>query len=239
MPKEYRMIAFDCDDTLYDQTQPFRAAYDTLFGARNYDIDVEQLFKYSRKYSDIAFKDSQLGKMSMEKMYIFRIQKAFEEYGIQITDEESLTFQYTYQANQRRIFCTDTVKNMLEELKDRVDLAILTNGPSEHQWFKMYDLGLDKYIRKENIFVSGDTPYDKPEKEIFEFMLEKTGHTADETLFVGDSYKSDVLGGKNAGMDTLWMNRRHIQPTETYAGEYQVYTEEEMAELLLKLTKGS
>ncbi|NBH41687.1 HAD hydrolase-like protein, partial [Ligilactobacillus murinus] len=30
-----------------------------------------------------------------------------------------------------------------------------------------------------------------------------------KTLIIGDSLSSDMLGGQNAGIDTLWLNRKH------------------------------
>ena len=35
------------------------------------------------------------------------------------------------------------------------------------------------------------------------------GFNKAKTLIIGDSLSSDMLGGQNAGIDTLWLNRKH------------------------------
>lgn len=58
---------------------------------------IEEIFAVSRKYSDEVFKASTEGTITMEQMYIYRIQKALADFEILITDEQALTFQKYYQ----------------------------------------------------------------------------------------------------------------------------------------------
>lgn len=46
----------------------------------------------------------------MEELYIYRVQKAFEEYNIAITDKEALTFQKVYADRQRHIHMSETME---------------------------------------------------------------------------------------------------------------------------------
>ena len=79
--KEKTAVLFDVDDTLYDQTVPFMEAYAEFFGP-DPDIPAEVIYPVTRKYSDQMFSRAMSGDMSMDEMYIYRVQKAFEEFGI-------------------------------------------------------------------------------------------------------------------------------------------------------------
>lgn len=90
-----KAFLFDVDDTLYDQVQPFARTFYRLYPERN-DIDIHKLFARSRVYSDEVFEDSCTGKITMEEMYIYRVQKALADFDIAISDEQALTFQKYY-----------------------------------------------------------------------------------------------------------------------------------------------
>ena len=79
--KEIQAVLFDVDDTLYDQAQPFAKACEALFG-RVYSFSIDALFASSRRHSDEVFELSRSGAISMEEMYIYRIQRAFADFQI-------------------------------------------------------------------------------------------------------------------------------------------------------------
>lgn len=231
-----KAVLFDVDDTLYHQVSPFEKAYDEVFGVR-FALSVEKLFAASRRRSDEVFELSQSGKISMEEMYIYRIQKAFADMGETITDEEALRFQKHYGENQRHITLPETVAAMLARLREReVPTGIITNGPTEHQWDKVRALGLTRWILPEHVFVSEACGCAKPEPEIFAYAQQALGLTAEECCYVGDSYVNDVLGAKRAGWSVIWVRRRGPEPA---AGQVQpdftVRSDEEMEACIAKL----
>ena len=67
-----RGVVFDVDDTLYDMAQPFFSAYHAIYGAKHH-LPMQKLFLSFRRYSDEKFVDSQMGKMTMDALYIYRI----------------------------------------------------------------------------------------------------------------------------------------------------------------------
>ncbi len=203
-----KAVLFDVDDTLYNQADIFRDAYETVFGTR-FTLDTEKLFTASRRRSDEVFEASQRGEMTMEAMYIYRIQKAFEDLGVAISDEEALLFQEKYAENQRNLKVPDKTAALLEACRAAgVTMGVITNGPSQHQWKKVHALGLEQWIPTEHIFVSGDCGAAKPDPAVFRYAQEKLGLEAADLIFVGDSYENDVIGAKNSGWSVIWVNRR-------------------------------
>ena len=150
-----KAILFDVDDTLYDQTVPFMEAYAEYFGEKP-EVPAEVIYPVTRKYSDAVYSQAMAGEMTMEEMYIYRMQKAFEEFGIRITDQEALDFQKIYADRQHHIHMSPLMQDILAFCSGRADLGIITNGPSEHQWDKVRSLQAEKWIPHENIFVSAD-----------------------------------------------------------------------------------
>lgn len=229
-----KAFLFDIDDTLYDQVQPFARAYDAVFGEK-YEVDVQALFVRSRKRSDEVYEMSLRGEMSMEDMYVYRIQKAFEDLNVLISREDALAFQNEYGKNQSRIEMSDTIMEMLDFCKGKAALGIVTNGPDKHQWNKVHALGLTKWIPESNVFVSGALGVAKPDPDIFQIAMERMDIGAD-SYYIGDSFRNDIVGASGAGLKTIWLNRRgHVTDDRDVIPDYIVTSEEQLYELLQNL----
>ena len=122
-------------EEMYDQTVPFKEAYREYFGA-DPAVPADVIYPVTRKYSDQVYSRAMAGQITMEDMYIYRVQKAFEEFGISITDAQALEFQTIYADRQRHIHMSEQMEAILDYCKGKVELGIITNGPSKHQWNK-------------------------------------------------------------------------------------------------------
>ena len=198
-------LVFDVDDTLYEQIVPFKNAYKSLF---DMDIDMEQFYLLSRHYSDVKFEASRNGEMTMDEYHIYRIQEAAKDLGVCLTAEQALSMQKEYKKNQQKLQMSNITISILELAKENdVKLGIITNGPSEHQWAKIKALGVEKWIAKENIIVSGDYGINKPDVRIFEIMQEKLQLPNASLYYIGDSIENDIVEANNAGWKSIWINR--------------------------------
>ena len=208
-------LVFDVDDTLYEQIVPFENAFRSLF---DIDIDMEKFYLLSRYYSDVKFEASRNGEMTMDEYHIYRIQEAAKDLGVFLTNEQALNMQKEYKKNQQKLKMSDITVSILElAKKNNVKLGVITNGPSEYQWAKVDALGVEKWIPRENIIVSGDLGINKPDKRIFEVMQEKLQLGVESLYYIGDSLENDIVGANNAGWKSIWINR--------YNKEYPLGTE--------------
>ena len=91
-----------------------------------------------------------------------------------------------------------------EKLKEAgCKLAIVTNGLPTAQWGRFNRSPLKEIIP--HMFVSMEMGCQKPQPEYFDKVCETLGITdRSKAIVVGDSLKSDIRGGVNAGIDTLW-----------------------------------
>ena len=198
-------LVFDVDDTLYEQIVPFENAYKSLF---DMDIDMEKFYLLSRYYSDVKFEALRNGEMTMDEYHIYRIQEAAKDLGVFLSDEQALSMQIEYKKNQQKLQMSNTTISILELAKENdVKLGIITNGSSEHQWVKIKALGVERWIDRENIIVSGDYGVNKPDVRIFEIMKEKLQLPNDSLYYIGDSIENDIVGANNAGWKSIWINR--------------------------------
>jgi putative hydrolase of the HAD superfamily len=93
----------------------------------------------------------------------------------------------------------------LTELAKRYKLGLITNGPSDGQRNKLAHSGLSRFFNPEEIVVSGDYPFSKPDPRIFWAGCEKLGVKPEEAVYVGDIYGRDILGAHRAGMTPVWI----------------------------------
>lgn len=64
--------------------------------------------------------------------------------------------------------------------------------------------GLDGYF--EGIWTALELGVAKPDPAYYSAVLREAGHAPGEVVMVGDSFATDVLGAKQAGMRAVWYN---------------------------------
>jgi putative hydrolase of the HAD superfamily len=208
-------IIFDVDDTLYDQLQPFKLAFERQFKEFK-NAPVENIYISSRKHSDTLFHASEAGTVSLAELHAYRIKSACKDFDLEINDLEAMEFQKAYENEQKKIDLFPEIEVLMELLKEKnKQLAILTNGPYEHQLMKITQLGLARWIPKENIFISGAIGSAKPAAQAFDTIEKKLHLKKDKTVYIGDSFENDIIGAKQVGWNAIWMNHRKKDKADT------------------------
>ncbi|RCW76905.1 HAD family hydrolase [Saliterribacillus persicus] len=217
-------IVFDVDDTLYDQLGPFRTATLKLFPEQIKEGHIPKFYLSNRKYSDIAFDRAVRGEITQRDLQIYRVKEACREFGFTIDDEKAMEFQQTYVGAQKEIEVDPVMVKLLDKfLAQGKQLAVLTNGESNHQMMKIKQLRLNRWFPEENLFISGSVGHAKPTIEIFNHLENKLNLNKEKTMFIGDSFENDVVGAKNAGWKAIWLNRRqHPVPTNAFQADYTI-----------------
>ncbi|SES34012.1 putative hydrolase of the HAD superfamily [Salipaludibacillus aurantiacus] len=121
---------------------------------------------------------------------------------------------------------------VLDRLKGSYSLVLLTNGSPELQNIKLtLTPELSPYF--DEIIISGDHGRGKPDVSIFEHALERINAARSEVLMVGDNLMTDILGAKEAGIKSVWLNRFDKKP-EYVTPDYQISSLHELFDLLEK-----
>jgi len=228
-------IIFDLDDTLTPDEETADAAILKTIEpvVKQYNIDPEELRQTVRKTCREIWYASPLhdycafiGISSWEGMWAdFRgdsdcLQKLHEwapEYRRQSwydslrkfnIDDEKLAVKLIddliyIRRRMHRMY--DDVPAVLEDLKGKYKLGLLTNGAPRLQWEKINGSEVGSYF--DVIVISGDIGVGKPDPKIFDITLHKLGAQANETIMVGNSLSSDIIGAKGVGIKAVWLNR--------------------------------
>lgn len=231
-----KQFLFDLDDTLYDQRIPFEKAYQDHFGTTEPGL-AQQVYAYSRIFSDEVFEQTQKQLMTIEEMHYYRLAKAFEKIGYKITREKALALQKDYAMNQREITLTTEMQMILTlctQAGRRV--GIITNGPGNHQKEKLEALGINQWVCSDHVFISEVLDMMKPDPRIFHYAQEQMALDPETTIYVGDSFSADVVGAKRAGWKVIWLNRRNHKTSDlAVQADYTVYSETALYQLIQQL----
>ncbi|MEH7380335.1 HAD family hydrolase [Bacillus sp. JJ1533] len=230
-------IIFDVDDTLYDQAQSFHNTVRKLFQEPFSDEEIDQLYKASRKYSEILFDQSEAGEIPQYEWQTGRIMAACKDFNIPIDTEMATIFHETYVTEQNNITLFPEVEELLNVLyKDGNQLGILTNGEEKHQAMKIKQLGLNRWIPADMTFISGSIGHAKPKREVFDFIEQKLDLVQTKTVYIGDNFEKDIIGAKQAGWQAIWMNHRKkdLPTNASYKPDKEVHSAKELLELFAK-----
>jgi putative hydrolase of the HAD superfamily len=103
--------------------------------------------------------------------------------------------------SRRRLRLYPHVREVLDTLRARLPLAVVTDGQTAYARGELHKVGLLDYF--DPIVVSGDYGYRKPDARLFGHALDALGVAAEHALYVGNDMHRDVYGAREAGMTTV------------------------------------
>lgn len=123
--------------------------------------------------------------------------------------------------------------SLLDSLKGKVKLGIITNGFTALQQIRLERTGLRDFF--DLLVISEQVGFAKPDRRIFDYAFEQMGNPPRErVMMVGDTVESDILGGINAGLATCWLNANDRSLPEGINPTWQVSSLGELEQLLRK-----
>ncbi len=178
------ILLFDLDNTILDFNSGERAALSTALRYFGIEPDEELLNVYHRiniKYWEML----ERGELTRSEVLEKRFDELFEVCGINSCTGKEFQLVYGKHLGEQHDFMPCAEK-LLEEIYEKNDLYIVSNGCTEIQASRIADSGLEKYFK--DFFISEKIGYDKPDVRFFDYCF------------------ADIKGGKNAGIATGWFN---------------------------------
>lgn len=206
---KYKHIFFDLDHTLWDFDANARVTLEQLHidlklvdkGVHDFDL----FYKNYLHHNDKLWNRYRNGYIKQEELRLKRMWLTLLDF--HIADEE-LTRQLSelfLQLLPTRTLLFPYTREVLQYLTAKhYHLHIITNGFEKTQHSKLQSSGLDVFF-KEVITSEGSNSL-KPQKEIFEYALNKAGAKVDESIMIGDSLEVDIMGAISFGMDQVHVN---------------------------------
>ena len=107
-------------------------------------------------------------------------------------------------------------------------MHLITNGFESVQFKKIKNSNLAPYFIE--VITSEASNSLKPNKEIFEYALDKSKAKLEESIMIGDNESADIQGAINIGMDSVFVN--HINAIPTVPATYTITHLKELEAIL-------
>jgi putative hydrolase of the HAD superfamily len=217
--KAYKHLFFDLDGTLWDIHGNARITLQQMFIQFELQhVSFEEFHHVYLHHNERVWAMYRQGTMTKDELRTARFSRSFDEIGVGYTAEWMEQFAQAFVDQcPRQPHVIPGALELLKYLEGRYSMHIITNGFKEIQGIKMEGSGLAPFFMQ-NIN-SEDVGVRKPNPKIFQYALEKTGASVEESLMIGDDWEADILGARNFGMDQVFLQfntqRHNVKPTFT------------------------
>ncbi len=204
----YTTLLFDVDNTILDFTRCEREAISLVLKNNGIEASDENIVYYSG-VNDRFWKMFERGEIEKKEIYEGRFKAFLKEKGFE-RDSKKISDEYI-EALKTFHFPLDGALDMLKRLSKGFEIYCTTNGNAVTQEKRIKNSGILNYAK--GVFVSEAIGHQKPEKEYFDYVLKNIPEKDKRKIVViGDSMSSDILGGINSGIDTVWFNPMGEEP---------------------------
>lgn len=195
-------VFFDLDHTLWDFEKNSDLTFHKLF--KDYSIDLE-VSSFLAVYKPINLKFWRLyreEKISKEYLRYQRLKEAFDVVNYDASDDliNVLAIKYIeIMPNFNHLFVGTF--DILDYLKEKYQLHIITNGFEEVQSRKMKSSNIDHYFNQ--VITSESVGVKKPNPRVFEYALNIANASKENSIMIGDSIEADIEGALNFGLKAI------------------------------------
>ena len=207
-------VFFDLDHTLWDFERNSAMTFEKIFSELKIDLNLDDFLAAFEEINHHYWKLYREDKISQKELRYKRLIKTFQviDYEFDPTKIDSISNKYILHLSTFSNLFEGAI-SLLEKLKVKYQLHVITNGFEMVQHNKINNSGLSSYFK--NIFTSEKVGYKKPHPIIFEYALEQTNALANNSIMIGDSLEADILGALNIGMQAIHFNS-HDEPIHDY-----------------------
>ena len=214
-----KYLFLDLDNTILD----FNKAEAIAIRKTMRQFGLEPTDALAARYSqinDLHWKALERGEMTRDQVVVGRFAAFFGEQGIQV-DAPAVAKTYETFLSQGHFFLPGAEEAVKEKLYGKYKLYLASNGTAVVQKGRMTSADLYPYF--EESFVSQELGHNKPSPEYFRAAFARIpGFGPSECIMVGDSLTGDILGGKNAGLRTVWINPGHKTAPDHLKPDYEL-----------------
>lgn len=195
-------VFFDLDHTLWDFEKNSELTFVKIFADNNVALKIEDFLQVYVPLNLKYWKLYREEKVTKEELRYTRLKKTFDAINYTISDEliDKLAIEYIENlAEFNHLF--DGTFELLDYLKEKYTLHIITNGFEEIQSKKMQNSKIEHYFNQ--VITSESVGLKKPHAKVFKFALESANATTDNAIMIGDSLEADIHGALNIGLKAI------------------------------------
>lgn len=230
---KYDVILFDIDDTLLDFPKAEKAALHNTFMDYKMPTGFSDYHTSYREISKVLWTLLEEGALSLQELGVERFQRLFANHQLAVDAELFSQSYLTHLGNETHLI--EGAVELCQSL-DGCRLAIMTNGFGTVQKSRIQNSPLAELF--EQIIISEETGFQKPDPGIFEYAFKiLQGAEKEKALIVGDSLSSDIQGGNNYGIATCWFNPHYKKNETAIKPTYEIHSLLEVADIVNESAK--
>ncbi|MHC4567865.1 MAG: HAD family hydrolase [Planctomycetota bacterium] len=191
------VVVFDLDDTLYDEIDYCRSGFAAV---------AEYLAALPGSQPPDRIFAAFWGQFSAgNRTQTFNA--ALDELAVPFDDRLVRQLVDVYRNHKPKITLPDESRNVLDELKNRYQLALLTDGFLPAQQLKVRALGIEGYFASIVYTEQLGRQCWKPSPVGFEKMMNGLGAEPENMVYVADNENKDFIAPNNLGFSTVRLIR--------------------------------
>ena len=215
------MIEFlfiDLDDTILDFHKAERVALEKTLRTLGLEPTDTVMTRYSQINKE-HWERLERKEITREVLLVSRFAELMQEFGMDV-DPELCARTYEKYLSIGHFFLPGA-REAVETLSKKYKLYLTSNGTTKVQAGRIESAAISHFFQ--DIFISQDIGTNKPDKVYFDRCFSRIpGFDPTKAMIVGDSLTSDILGGKQAGIYTCWVNPKDAAPRADIVPDYQI-----------------
>jgi putative hydrolase of the HAD superfamily len=208
-------VFFDLDHNLWDFDRNSGLALERVFQRFSVGIPLASFLKVYEPINFNYWREFREERVTKTQLRRGRLIDSFSKLGvtndIQIIDCMSEAYIEELPNNN---YLFDGTFELLEYLKEKYTLHIITNGFSQVQFIKLEKSKLAPFFA--TVTSSEEVGVKKPNPLVFKTALSQALTSALLSVMIGDTFDADILGAEGVGMDTIFFNYRKEIPKNGY-----------------------
>lgn len=218
-------VLLDLDDTLYDEATFVRSGWQAVahYLAIHYGPPVAD---------SMAFLHRQFTIQGREGLF----DALLAAHGLPVNPEWVEELVQCYRCHEPQIHLSATTRHVLDRLRARYRLALVTDGLGEVQRRKVAALGVEQWVEHSEYCWERGCP--KPDPGAYRLALVHLGVEPQQAVIIGDNPYHDMVAGRMLGIVTVRIvtgRFRHRQPPQCPPADYQLSDLAELPALLCRM----
>lgn len=207
---QYQHIFFDLDHTLWDFETNSKITLQRVFDqhdlASKTGVDFDFFHQKYKIHNQFYWNQYTQGLIAQDQLRWARMNHTLSDFGLPPDETLAKTLSKNYLdllPESAQLF--PYTKEILTYLKNKgYQLHILSNGFEEVQQKKLLYSGIHTFF--DQIITSETCQFVKPNKEIFDYALSKSGAIRETSIMIGDNPDADIQGAINANLHCIYVD---------------------------------
>jgi HAD superfamily (subfamily IA) hydrolase, TIGR02254 len=233
--KNYRFLLFDADYTLLD----FDKDMETTFTSTYSETGLDKIIPYTpdilatyERFNNHWWACFENGECTKEDIYFNRFRDFIDFYNFSFDPAELNTIYFKNLEQNGSAY--PGANALIEKLQKIYEVYMVTNANATSQPHRLRKAGFESLLPR--CFVSEAIGFGKPDKRYFDHVFANIpDFCKEDSIIIGDSLHSDILGAVNAGIDSIWYNPSNQSNPEQIAYTYKAENYEDILSILGEL----